>query len=182
MVQSFFRGPTATAFLSSLVPSSLTTLPEWTSTLSVLLNETGGIIDDTILTKHSEGEWYVVTNAGRRAEDLAWFGKKLEEWNAKEGKVGGHVVMEVLEGWGLIALQGELLSSPSSLSFRELISSSRSFVLVLSSQVPRPSTFSSSTLPTIFRLSTLDKLPTWTLRGSTATSLEGGTRERTGSR
>lgn len=98
----------------------------------MLLNETGGIIDDTILTKHSEGEWYVVTNAGRRAEDLAWFGKKLEEWNAKEGKVGGKVVMEVLEGWGLIALQGELelLSSRSSFSSHELISSSRSLVLL----------------------------------------------------
>ncbi|KAL7412950.1 hypothetical protein BDY24DRAFT_352301 [Mrakia frigida] len=107
MVQSFFRGPSATAFLSSLVPSSLESLPEWHSTLSVLLNEEGGIIDDTILTKHSEGEWYVVTNAGRREEDLAWFGKKLEEWNAKEGKEQrGKVVMEVLEGWGLIALQG----------------------------------------------------------------------------
>lgn len=108
MVQSFFRGPSATAFLSSLVPSSLESLPEWHSTLSVLLNEEGGIIDDTILTKHSEGEWYVVTNAGRREEDLAWFGKKLEEWNAKEGKEQrGKVVMEVLEGWGLIALQGQ---------------------------------------------------------------------------
>ena len=32
--------------------------------LSVLLNEHGGIIDDTVITKHAEGAFYMVTNAG----------------------------------------------------------------------------------------------------------------------
>jgi glycine cleavage system aminomethyltransferase T len=55
-----------------LTPSSLSSLPAYTSAFSVLLNAHGGIIDDTVITKHSTEAFYVVTNAGRREEDLAW--------------------------------------------------------------------------------------------------------------
>ncbi|KAI0703562.1 hypothetical protein BC835DRAFT_1404066 [Cytidiella melzeri] len=118
MVQSNFRGPGASAFLEWLTPSSLSSLSPYTSTLSVLLNESGGIIDDTVITKHANDAWYVVTNAGRRERDLAWFAAKLAEWNsgkaaAQQGGAGGggkekhgEVEHEVLEGWGLLALQG----------------------------------------------------------------------------
>ena len=95
-----------TAFLEWLTPSSLSALPHYTSTLSVLLNEKGGIIDDTIITKHADDAYYVVTNAGRRDRDLAWFKQKLEEWNASEQAKAGPVEHEVLEDWGLLALQG----------------------------------------------------------------------------
>ncbi|KDQ61979.1 hypothetical protein JAAARDRAFT_55242 [Jaapia argillacea MUCL 33604] len=107
MVQTNFRGATATAFLEWVTPSSLTSLTPYSSTLSVLLNEKGGIIDDTVITKHAPDAYYVVTNAGRRDRDLAWFKQKLEEWNASTEKSGeGKVEMEVLENWGLLALQG----------------------------------------------------------------------------
>lgn len=107
---SSFRGPTATAFLQWLTPSSLASLPPYTSTLSVLLNPSGGIIDDTIITKHSDTAYYVVTNAGRRERDLAWFKEKLEEWNKSEqAQREGVVEHELLDGWGLLALQGIVL-------------------------------------------------------------------------
>ncbi|KAJ3565970.1 hypothetical protein NP233_g7291 [Leucocoprinus birnbaumii] len=82
MVQSNFRGKTATEFLEWVTPSSLSSLSPYSSTLSVILNERGGIIDDTVITKHAADAFYVVTNAGRRDRDLAWFKEKLEEWNA----------------------------------------------------------------------------------------------------
>ncbi|KAJ7210405.1 glycine cleavage system T protein [Mycena pura] len=106
MVQSIFRGPTATGFLEWLTPSSLSSLKAYTSTLSVLLNERGGIIDDTVITKHAEDAYYVVTNAGRRERDLDWFAQRLAEWNAGEVGAKGPVEMELLDGWGLLALQG----------------------------------------------------------------------------
>ncbi|KAJ6614132.1 glycine cleavage system T protein [Mycena sp. CBHHK59/15] len=111
MVQSIFRGPTATAFLEWLTPSSLSALLPYTSTLSVLLNERGGIIDDTIITKHAEDAFYVVTNAGRRDRDLAWLAAKLAEWNAGAAGAQGPVEMELLDGWGLLALQGPQAAS-----------------------------------------------------------------------
>lgn len=74
--------------------------------MSVLLNEKGGIIDDTVITKHAEDAFYVVTNAGRRDRDLAWFKEMLEAWNTSDNAKKGQVEMEVLEDWGLLALQG----------------------------------------------------------------------------
>lgn len=107
MIQQTFRGPSAQAFLSHLCPTSLASLQPYTSSLSVLLNESGGIIDDMIVTKHAnDNEFYVVTNAGRAKEDGEWFSKQLREWNATEGK-GKEVEWNKLEGYGLIALQGE---------------------------------------------------------------------------
>lgn len=100
-----FTGLSALAFLEHLTPSSLSSLPEHGSTLSVLLNPQGGIIDDTIVTKHTDDRFYVVTNAGRRERDLAWFAEKLQAWNSEQGKDKA-VSMEVLDGWGLVALQG----------------------------------------------------------------------------
>jgi aminomethyltransferase len=78
----------------------------YTSTLSVFLNECGGIIDDTVITKHASDAFYVVTNAGRRTEDLAWFEARLTEWNSSDRAKDGPVEHEVLDGWGLLALQG----------------------------------------------------------------------------
>lgn len=98
-----------TAFLEWLTPSSLATLKPYSSTLSVLLNEEGGIIDDTMITKHSDEAFYVVTNAGTREKDLTWFHNKLAEWNTSEHAREGAVEHEVLENWGLIALQGASL-------------------------------------------------------------------------
>ncbi|KAH9920515.1 uncharacterized protein BXZ73DRAFT_52130 [Epithele typhae] len=135
MVQSNFRGPTVTAFLEWLTPSSLTALAPYSSTLSVLLNESGGIIDDTVITKHADDAFYVVTNAGRRDRDLAWFAEKLKEWNASEtARSLGGVEYEILNGWGLLALQGpeaaQVLQALTSFDLRELTFGKCAFVPV----------------------------------------------------
>ncbi|KAN0135803.1 hypothetical protein V8E53_006255 [Lactarius tabidus] len=76
MVQSHFRSATATNFnsLEWFTLSSLSTLEPHTSTLSVLLNEQAGIIDDIIddmmITKHA---------SDARTEDLAACGLHLLE-------------------------------------------------------------------------------------------------------
>ncbi|KAN0126164.1 Glycine cleavage T-protein-like protein, partial [Lactarius tabidus] len=77
MVQSHFHGTTATDFLEWLTPSSLSTLELYTSTLSVLLNEQGITFDDMMITKHASDAFYVVTNAARSTEVLAWFAARL---------------------------------------------------------------------------------------------------------
>ncbi|TKY90661.1 hypothetical protein EX895_000659 [Sporisorium graminicola] len=100
MVQHKFKGPGALKFLQHLTPASLTSLPAFSSTLSVLMSEQGGILDDLIITKHADDSFYVVTNAGCRADDLAWFKKQLDAWT------GEAVEHEVMDDWGLLALQG----------------------------------------------------------------------------
>jgi aminomethyltransferase len=95
-----FTGAGAGAFLESLVPTSISKLEPYSSSLSVLLNAQGGIVDDTVITKHSDERYYVVTNAGRRTEDLKLFADALKAWQ------GAKLEHEVLENWGLVALQG----------------------------------------------------------------------------
>ncbi|CAO1615253.1 unnamed protein product [Sympodiomycopsis kandeliae] len=104
MVQHYFEAAGAGKFLEWLTPSSLASLPNHQGTLSVLLNHGGGILDDTVITKIDDQKFYVVTNAGRRKEDLAWISERLADWKGKGD--GGEVKHTILEDQGLVALQG----------------------------------------------------------------------------
>ena len=46
-------------------------LPNNTGTLSVVMNETGGIIDDTVVTKVNDEDIYIVLNGGCADKDKA---------------------------------------------------------------------------------------------------------------
>ncbi|KXJ95806.1 hypothetical protein Micbo1qcDRAFT_157882 [Microdochium bolleyi] len=106
MVQHRFQGPGAVAFLERVTPASVSKLPVHQGTLSTLLwPGTGGIVDDTIITKLGDDVFYVVTNAACRDKDLKYLGEQLEQFRA-ENKDAGAVNHEVLDGWGLVALQG----------------------------------------------------------------------------
>ncbi|KAK0104561.1 Aminomethyltransferase, mitochondrial [Cadophora gregata] len=109
MVQHRFSGPGVNAFLERITPAGIAGLETHKSTLSTLLwPVTGGIVDDTILTRLGPELFYVVTNAGCREKDLPYFKEQLEAFQS-EG--GAKVEWEVLEGWGLVALQGPLSAS-----------------------------------------------------------------------
>ena len=101
------EGPTATEFMEWLTPSALSSLESFSWTLSVFLNEEGGIVDDTIICKHAPDRYFVVTNAACRDKDMHWIQSKLAEWNKKHG-VSEPVNLRVLEDQGLVALQGIL--------------------------------------------------------------------------
>ncbi|KAJ4380456.1 Aminomethyltransferase, mitochondrial [Didymella sp. IMI 355093] len=106
MVQHHFSGPGAEAFLESITPSSISTLPPNQSTLSTLLHpETGGIVDDTVIARLPD-RFYVVTNAGCREKDKAYLSEQLESWKQKNPDQA--VEWNILDGQGLIALQGPL--------------------------------------------------------------------------
>lgn len=106
MVQHRFSGPGVNAFLERITPASVAGLAVHKSTLSTLLwPVTGGIVDDTILTRLGPELFYVVTNAGCREKDLKYFEEQLDEFSEDGGE---KIKWEVLDGWGLIALQGPL--------------------------------------------------------------------------
>ncbi|GAA5939998.1 hypothetical protein JCM3775_003250 [Rhodotorula graminis] len=144
MVQSTFEGPGALPFLSHLLPASLSSLPlpgedahrPFGSTLSVLLNDEGGIIDDCMITRWGEQSFYLVTNAGRSDVDIPWIEKHVDEWNAAhEDKVA----FKVMPDNALVALQGpkahvalqRLL--PSDLSLQKLLTFGQSLHLSIPS-------------------------------------------------
>ncbi|KAK6592944.1 glycine cleavage system T protein [Botrytis cinerea] len=103
MVQHRFEGPGATAFLQRITPASIANLALHQGGLSCLLHPgTGGIVDDTIITRLGPELFYVVTNAGCREKDLKYLGRNwrlalqgpeseeiLKELLAEEMKEGG---------------------------------------------------------------------------------------------
>ncbi|KAH9902233.1 hypothetical protein F4778DRAFT_736831 [Xylariomycetidae sp. FL2044] len=133
MVQHRFEGPGAAAFLERVTPGSIAGLPAHQSTLSALLwPETGGIVDDTVITRLGDELFYVVTNAACRDKDLEYLHTQLARWDGPE------VRHEVLDGWGLVALQGPLaeeilsaiLAAPAEAELRELYFGQSRFVEV----------------------------------------------------
>lgn len=124
MVQRIFSGPGAAAFLQRVTPSNVEALAVNSSTLSALLHpKTGGIVDDTIVTKLAPDEFYVVTNAACREKDDAYLAAQLAAFD------GPAVHHEKQDQKGLVALQGplsaEILSSalvdPAGLDLTKLL-------------------------------------------------------------
>lgn len=84
-----------------MVVADLHNLPVGQGTLSVLTNEQGGIIDDTIVMQNQD-DLYVVSNAACTDKDVAHIRKHLAEFQKK----GGEVEFDVITDHSLIAIQG----------------------------------------------------------------------------
>lgn len=69
---------------------------------------TGGIVDDTVITRLAPKILYMVTNAACRDKDMEYLKEHIQDLKS-EGY--GPIEWNVLDGWGLIALQGPLSSS-----------------------------------------------------------------------
>ncbi len=100
MGQILIMGRGAEAFLQELVPGNVAALEPGRSRYTQLCNESGGILDDLIMTRLGGEEFLAVVNAARRAVDLAAIRGRAE---AHEGDV--HVVDESPR-WAMIAVQG----------------------------------------------------------------------------
>jgi len=98
-----WRGKDAIKFVESVTVADIQGLAMNTGTLSVIPTDTGGIIDDTMITKtvDAQGEHvYQVINAGCADKDLAYFKGKMADFK-------GDVSLEVQwDNRGLYALQG----------------------------------------------------------------------------
>lgn len=93
-----FQGKNAVSWLEGLVVGDVAGLRPGTGTLSVMTNARGGIIDDTVITKLSDDQIYMVLNAGCRDKDLEHLREHLA---GAEG-----VEMQLLDDRSLLALQG----------------------------------------------------------------------------
>lgn len=109
MVQHMISGALAEKFLMKITPSSLNTLAPHTSTLSVLLQDpSGGIVDDTVITRLGPDSYYFVTNAGTRDDDLKFISEERTRFLDAEGAVDDSIDWRTLHHHSLVALQGPL--------------------------------------------------------------------------
>lgn len=98
MAEIAVSGPDAGAYLDEALAGRLSTLPLMKAKYSLLLADSGGIIDDLIVYRTGEVEWLVVANAGNR-------GAVVEALHARRG-VHEVELVDLTEQTALIALQG----------------------------------------------------------------------------
>jgi aminomethyltransferase len=87
------------AFLEKIVVGDIAGLTPGSGLLSLVTNETGGILDDTVIT--NAGDYvYMVVNGATKFGDMKHFNEQLKVFD-------GDVTMEYLEdSMQLLALQG----------------------------------------------------------------------------
>ncbi len=100
MGQLRLAGPDPAAALEALVPGDLRALGPMRMRYTLLLNDSGGILDDLMATRLTAtrlgSEFFVVVNADRKAADLAHLRDHL----------GGGATIDLLDDRALLALQG----------------------------------------------------------------------------
>jgi len=79
MGEFFVSGPNAGDWLNNHLTNNTAKLAPGQGQYSLLLNENGGVIDDLIVYRLAEEQWFLVVNASMIAEDRAWLTSRLEE-------------------------------------------------------------------------------------------------------
>ena len=95
MGQALLRGDNVVAELQKLVPADLEALPLMNSVYSLFTNDSGGILDDLIITKWADDTLFVVINAACKEQDIAHLKAHLVD-----------VEIQELESQALMAVQG----------------------------------------------------------------------------
>ncbi len=96
MGQLILEGPGSAALLESLVPVDIMDgLADDKQTYALFTNAQGGILDDLIITRWGQEKFFLVVNAGRKRQDIAYLQTHLS------GQT-----LTVLEDHALLALQG----------------------------------------------------------------------------
>ncbi|CAN5327317.1 glycine cleavage system aminomethyltransferase GcvT [soil metagenome] len=101
MGQVRFTGKDALNYLQHLVPADIGALRNGQSKYTQLVNERGGCVDDLIISKLADEEYFAVVNASTRPNDVRWMRAKRTEMNADYVKIE-----DESDKWGMIAVQG----------------------------------------------------------------------------
>lgn len=101
MGQVRFRGPQALALLQLLVPGNIAALKDTQAKYTHLCTDTGGVVDDLIISRISATEYLAVVNAGTRAKDVQWMRDK-----ARILGFGDVEIIDESPNWAMIAVQG----------------------------------------------------------------------------
>lgn len=95
MGQVLVKGTNAVQALEKLIPIDIGALDINKQSYAVLTNEQGGIMDDLIVTRWGEDEFFLVINAACKEADLAHLRQHMS-----------HLSVELLSDRALLALQG----------------------------------------------------------------------------
>ena len=106
MVQHKLSGELAEEFLMTITPSALGELEKHRSTLSCLLTDQGGIVDDTVISRIGKDSFYFVTNAGCREKDIRFIDEQMVNFLNHRAANKENLNWHILDHHALLALQG----------------------------------------------------------------------------
>jgi aminomethyltransferase len=97
MGQFHVEGPTAHAFLQSVLSNDLDRIGDGEAQYTLLTNETGGIVDDLIAYRIGPAHYLLVVNAGNRDAAFGWLAEREPR---------GCSVRDASDEYALLAVQG----------------------------------------------------------------------------
>lgn len=102
MGKLMLRGPAAESFLDQILTNKVLGMPPGRARYGFFCNTRGGVVDDVIVYRLSEEQFFVVCNAARVDADLAW----LEYWKNRIHGCSSLVIRDLTRSWAGLALQG----------------------------------------------------------------------------
>ena len=99
MGQVLVSGPDAVRTLDGLMVSDLSQVAEGRACYTLMLNETGGILDDLIIYRIGPADYLVIVNCGNRTSDVAWMQAHVQ---------GRTTITDISQGRSILAVQGPL--------------------------------------------------------------------------
>ena len=97
MGEILLQGPDALANLNKIFTNSFDTMVDGQARYTVLCNDNGGCIDDLIVYKKADNDYFLVVNASNTDKDFQWM---------KDHEFGDATFTNVSDEWGQLALQG----------------------------------------------------------------------------
>lgn len=97
MGEILVQGPDSVKYLNHLLTNDYTVMENGKARYSPMCMDNGGTVDDLIVYKRGDSDYFVVVNAANREKDFAWM---------KEHVCGDVSVTDVSDEYGQIALQG----------------------------------------------------------------------------
>lgn len=91
------KGPGVLDLLQRVTSNDVSKLTDGKVQYSCLPNDTGGIVDDLLVYRHTENEYYLVVNAGNIDKDWDWISKL---------NTTGVEMLNMSDGMSLLAVQG----------------------------------------------------------------------------
>jgi len=97
MGQVLVKGPDALQTLNEVMVSDISQVAEGRACYTLMLNASGGILDDVIVYRIGASDYLIVVNCANRDSDVAWL---------TEHRGGGTTVSDISQGRSILAVQG----------------------------------------------------------------------------
>lgn len=98
MGEVLITGPQATLFVNYIFSGDVRPLESGKVVYGMLLNDRGGVVDDLLVYKRDDSEYFLVINASNIEKDVEWIKKHAEKYEV--------TVDDQSERWAELAIQG----------------------------------------------------------------------------